>query len=280
MKKYFFIILFLAGFAPAVSFASAADCANTGEVNNLFGSLSFFPHYCTASDLIFHVISLIFAFIGVISVLMIIIGGFQYVGAGYNPKLAEKAKSTIQYAVIGLIVAVLSYSIVTIVVNFVGSGGNSSITSAGGSGSGGNGSGSGSGAGGNGSGNSGGPSATTIKQVGVNIVPSSVAQGVEFIVTPQINGGMSGNGTIDVYAISPNGDTSKPLCDPNLTDGQMCTIGTGSQDNGGFFTPGTYKINVVYYDANGNRIGQSSGADTVTITDASESNSSSNPSGN
>ena len=55
--------------------------------------------------------------IGVSAVLMLIIGGFRYVFSQGNEKSISAAKDTILYAVIGIIVAIMSYSIITFVIN-------------------------------------------------------------------------------------------------------------------------------------------------------------------
>jgi hypothetical protein len=54
---------------------------------------------------------------GIVAVLFIIVGGFQYMLAGANEDLAKKGKSTLTNAIIGLIIIILSYVIVTVVVN-------------------------------------------------------------------------------------------------------------------------------------------------------------------
>ena len=53
----------------------------------------------------------------VIAVLFIIIGGFQYIFSGANEALAKKGKQTLTNAVIGLIIIILSFTIVTIIFN-------------------------------------------------------------------------------------------------------------------------------------------------------------------
>lgn len=54
--------------------------------------------------------------LGAIAVLMIIVAGIYYVISGGYPALVDRAKSTILYAVIGLIVALLAYAIVNFVI--------------------------------------------------------------------------------------------------------------------------------------------------------------------
>ncbi|MGK2896506.1 MAG: hypothetical protein ACSLEY_02820 [Candidatus Saccharimonadales bacterium] len=57
--------------------------------------------------------------IGIISVIMIIVGGLLYVLSSGNPSNTKKAKDTILYAVIGLVVALLSYTIVNYVLGYL-----------------------------------------------------------------------------------------------------------------------------------------------------------------
>ncbi len=52
---------------------------------------------------------------GGIAVLFLIVGGFQYVASRGNEEATEKAKKTITYAVVGIVVIVLAFAIVAIV---------------------------------------------------------------------------------------------------------------------------------------------------------------------
>ena len=60
--------------------------------------------------------------IGIISVAMLIWGGLRYITSGGDSKKVTDAKNTILYAIIGLLVAILSYAIVRFVLNVVGAG--------------------------------------------------------------------------------------------------------------------------------------------------------------
>jgi len=53
--------------------------------------------------------------VGAVAVIALIYGGFRYVASGGNAKDVETAKSTIIYAVIGIVVAILAYAIVNFV---------------------------------------------------------------------------------------------------------------------------------------------------------------------
>lgn len=65
------------------------------------------------------VLNIVFAFTASIALLMIVIGGFRYVVAHGDPNATAQAKNTILYAVIGLLITMAAYSIVTFVVKGV-----------------------------------------------------------------------------------------------------------------------------------------------------------------
>ncbi len=58
--------------------------------------------------------------VGIISVIMLIFGGLRYVVSSGDSKKVTDAKNTIMYAIIGLIISILSYAIVNFVINAVG----------------------------------------------------------------------------------------------------------------------------------------------------------------
>jgi ABC-type sugar transport system permease subunit len=62
------------------------------------------------------VVHLLLIVIGVASIIMIMVGGLQYILSSGDPARVNSAKNTILYAVIGLVVAVLSQVIITFVI--------------------------------------------------------------------------------------------------------------------------------------------------------------------
>ena len=58
------------------------------------------------------VVNILLYFVGAIAVIIMIWGGFQYITSSGDSQKATTAKNTIMYAVIGIIVVVLSYAIV------------------------------------------------------------------------------------------------------------------------------------------------------------------------
>lgn len=69
----------------------------------------------TVPNLIKTIVNILTYIIGTLSVIMIIVGGLMYTTSAGNADSIKKAKSTILYAVIGLVVALLSYAIVNFV---------------------------------------------------------------------------------------------------------------------------------------------------------------------
>jgi hypothetical protein len=65
----------------------------------------------------FAITKIMLPFSGIVAVLFIIIGGYQYMTSGMNEEMAESGKKTLQNAIIGLVIVILSYLIVSVVVN-------------------------------------------------------------------------------------------------------------------------------------------------------------------
>jgi hypothetical protein len=87
---------------------SGASCAQAnGTSNNLFAQGGVFQ--VAANTLIF--------LVGAVAVIFLIIGGLRYVISNGDPKAVEAAKNTILYAIVGIVVAVISFALVQFVIN-------------------------------------------------------------------------------------------------------------------------------------------------------------------
>lgn len=71
-------------------------------------------------DFFLRMLRIMMSILGGLSVLFIVVGGFQYVLSAGNEESAGKARKTITYAIIGLVVALLSFAIIAIVQNLLG----------------------------------------------------------------------------------------------------------------------------------------------------------------
>lgn len=88
--------------------AAGASCAQAnGTSSNLF-----------AQGGVFQTVSSVLIFlVGAVAVIFLIIGGLRYVVSNGNEKNVESAKNTILYAIIGIVVAVVSYALVNFVIS-------------------------------------------------------------------------------------------------------------------------------------------------------------------
>ncbi len=68
------------------------------------------------NTLIQSIINLLLYVVGIISVIMIIVGGIKYATSNGDAGKITSAKNTILYAVVGLVVAIMAFSIVNLVV--------------------------------------------------------------------------------------------------------------------------------------------------------------------
>lgn len=55
--------------------------------------------------------------VGILAVVMVIIGGVQYTTSGGDSAAVTKAKNTILYGIVGLVIAILAYAIVNFVIS-------------------------------------------------------------------------------------------------------------------------------------------------------------------
>ncbi|MFZ1243336.1 MAG: hypothetical protein WAQ22_04335 [Candidatus Saccharimonas sp.] len=121
MKKIFLYIGILTTLfvGAAASPVSAIDI-NTGlngsdACNNTDGACDIVSNTDDLETMVANGIKLALQILGTVAVIVIIIAGFRFVTANGNKDSVAKARNTILYAAIGLVVAILSYAIVTFV---------------------------------------------------------------------------------------------------------------------------------------------------------------------
>ena len=73
----------------------------------------------TVNSIITTVINIFSLLVGVVSVIMIIVGGFQYITSGGNSTKITTAKNTILFAIVGLVIVALAQVIVRFVLSRV-----------------------------------------------------------------------------------------------------------------------------------------------------------------
>jgi len=71
----------------------------------------------TLPELVLIVLKMLLMFAGIVAVVLIVVGGFQYMTSGGNDEQAEKGKKALTNAVIGLVIVMLAFAIVQIITN-------------------------------------------------------------------------------------------------------------------------------------------------------------------
>lgn len=66
---------------------------------------------------VINIINGVVAVLGLIAVVIVIVGGIQYMTSSGDAGKVKKAKDTILYGIIGLIICILAYAIVNFVLN-------------------------------------------------------------------------------------------------------------------------------------------------------------------
>jgi len=80
------------------------------------------PIQGTLGGIVSNTIEIFFALAGVIALFYLILGGYNYIASAGNPESVEGAKATITNAIIGLIVVLISYLVISFLLERLGVG--------------------------------------------------------------------------------------------------------------------------------------------------------------
>jgi hypothetical protein len=94
-----------------------ANCKAFGSSNEACGTG--LPNVGAGTDQLQQILTIGFGIVAALAVLMIVIAGFRYTLTQGNPQEISRARSTILYAVIGLVVALAAEAIVALVLGKV-----------------------------------------------------------------------------------------------------------------------------------------------------------------
>jgi len=125
--KFLFISVYL--FAPILVFAQAATGGpqnpdTTSSPAEIFNPLEKVPGFggdgvSNVPELISWFVALLVGFVGLMSVIAIVVSGYQMVFGGGNPETIQSAKSRMTWAIIGIFVVVLAYTIVRVLLKVI-----------------------------------------------------------------------------------------------------------------------------------------------------------------
>ena len=111
------------GLQAAPTFAAGkVRCPDGSNVNNLTDCKGIKEHNLNSNDLMWIlniIINVVIGIIGFVAVMVIILGGVQYTTSAGDSGKVKKAKDTIMYGIIGLVVALMAYSIVNFILSNV-----------------------------------------------------------------------------------------------------------------------------------------------------------------
>ncbi len=109
-----------AALAPAAVYADAKGEAMSGVNASQTGTSGDTAVHDTGAgsldSTVKNIINAVLYVVGILAVVMVIIGGVQYTTSGGDSAAVTKAKNTILYGIVGLVIAILAYAIVNFVV--------------------------------------------------------------------------------------------------------------------------------------------------------------------
>jgi len=104
--------------APKIAHAQAAPVDWDELINptqGLFGTLA------DSGTVVTRIIQILLLIAGLIALVYLIVGGYQYITAGGNAEQATAARTTILNAIIGLVIVFASYALLTwVLVKYIG----------------------------------------------------------------------------------------------------------------------------------------------------------------
>ena len=89
---------------------SSVDCASASQISQ--NPAGFCENNTDVNNIIQTAINIIIWFVGILSVIIIIVGGILYSTSLGDPGKVKKAKDTIMYGIVGLVIAILAFAIV------------------------------------------------------------------------------------------------------------------------------------------------------------------------
>lgn len=124
IKLTLFALLFTFTLIASPHFAFAANDVKTGlgQISTAFPSVSGLNENSTIGDVFVYVIKIALAIAFAVAVVFVIYGGYLYITSGGNEEQATTGRRTVTYAVIGIIIIILSFVIISVIANTVQSG--------------------------------------------------------------------------------------------------------------------------------------------------------------
>ena len=123
MKKILVLATLLMGFSGLLNMGTALAATAQESVCTGIGLAADGSGNCAeptgggVSNIITNAIGVLSSIVGVVAVVMVVVGGFKYVTSGGDSNKVSSAKSTVMYALIGLVIVAMSQVIIHFVLN-------------------------------------------------------------------------------------------------------------------------------------------------------------------
>ncbi|MBU1151264.1 hypothetical protein KJ632_00375 [Patescibacteria group bacterium] len=112
IKQALFVFVLMVGALSIVSFLPVASAALINPGDNPAVIAEQTGGESSLRSLVLTMVNYFLTFLGIIAVIMVIYGGVTYVLSAGNDEATGNAKKIIQYALVGLIIVLLSFAIV------------------------------------------------------------------------------------------------------------------------------------------------------------------------
>ncbi len=94
----------------------AAATVDTTNVNQYTNNLTDPTNGTGLTDIFKNIFNVVIGIVGILAVVMIVLGGINYTTSAGDASKVKKAKDTILYGIIGLIISLLAFAIVNFVI--------------------------------------------------------------------------------------------------------------------------------------------------------------------
>ncbi len=113
------IAIFGLSLIPEITYADTNICNQSGVPEEVRRANGCSGDSTSIDDVIVGIVNGIVGVLSLVSVIFIVVGGINYMTSAGDAGKIEKAKKTILYAVIGLVICVLAFAIVNFLINIL-----------------------------------------------------------------------------------------------------------------------------------------------------------------
>lgn len=114
MKKYLsLVVLITLVLVPSLALAQLS--LGNSYMNDFATGAGYGP--ATLTEVVGRIIKVVLSLLGLVAVVLIIVGGFQWMASGGNEEKIKEAKKLMGAALAGLIIIILAYAIATFIIS-------------------------------------------------------------------------------------------------------------------------------------------------------------------